>query len=83
MVAAMKKGYDVDSELIVYPNLIWDSGKGFNMRLKCKILSVPSDNIDIKAMFGDMLVTDISGTLKKDMEFFIETSVSYSALIGM
>lgn len=83
LVAAMKKGYDVDSELIVYPNLIWDSGKGFNMRLKCKILSVPSDNIDIKEMFGDMLVTDISGTLKKDMEFFIETSVSYSALIGM
>ncbi len=80
---AIKKGYGVDSELIVYPNLIWDSGKGFNIRLKCKILSVPSDNIDIKEMFGNMLISDVSGNLKAGMELFIETSVSYGALIGM
>ncbi|MBE7020560.1 MAG: S-layer homology domain-containing protein [Ruminococcaceae bacterium] len=83
LVDAMKKGYNVDSELIVYPNLIWDSGKGFSMRLKCKILSVPSDNVDIKEMFGSMLISDVSGNLKEGMEFFIETSVSYGALIGM
>ncbi len=80
---AIKNGYGVDSELIVYPNLICDSGKGFNIRLKCKVLSVPSDNIDIKEMFGDMLISDVSGNLKAGMEIFIETSISYGALIGM
>ena len=77
----IKKQYNVDSELLIYPNLIWNTNSGFKIRLKCKIINVPNDNIDIKEMFGDMLVTDVDGNLKEGMEIFIETKIPVKALL--
>ncbi len=77
----IKKNYGIDTEIVMYPSLVWNNGSGFTLRVKCKVLETYGKAIDINEMFGDMLVSDISGNLANGMEIMMEISLSYADLI--
>ena len=74
--------YGVDAEFILYPNLVWDNGSGFTLRLKCKVLSVKDPSVTVNSIFEGTLVTPVEGNLSAGMEFFVEIQIGYAALIG-
>lgn len=81
----IKNTYGVDSELIMYPNLTWDNGERFVLRMKCRINSVSKPDIDVQSIFAGTLLTPVTDSLSAGMEFFIEiqTGNYMSVLLGM
>lgn len=77
----IKKNYGIDTEIIMYPSLVWNNGSGFTLRVKCNVLETYGKTIDINEMFGDMLVSNLSGNLANGMEIMMEISLSYADLI--
>ena len=80
--AHVNSTYGVDAEFIMYPNLVWDNGNGFTLRMKCKILSVKDPSIPVDSIFAGTLVTPVSGNLYAGMEFFVEIQIGLLALIN-
>ena len=69
----------------MYPNLTWDNGERFVLRMKCRINSVSKPDIDVQSIFAGTLLTPVTDSLSAGMEFFIEiqTGNYMSVLLGM
>ena len=74
----IKSAYGVDAELIMYPNLVWDNGSGFTLRMKCVINGVPNDNTPVESVFEGTFVTPVTGNMYKGMTFFVELNTGYA-----
>lgn len=79
----VKGAYGVDMELILYPELVYDTAKGeLIVRALCRINDVPSNPVLVGTVFApEDLAEDVDGFLKKGMEFFVEIKTSYLNLI--
>lgn len=77
LVSFMKKNYAMDVELVMYPNLVWDNGKGFSLRLLCKVISIDKP-LTIAEVFGDTLIIPQDGTITAGSEYFIEITTPYT-----
>lgn len=78
LVGHVKSAYGVGTEFIMYPNLVWDSGKGFILRMECVITSVDKPDIDVNSVFDGTLVTPVTGNLYAGMRFFVEIQTGYA-----
>ncbi len=74
----IKSTYGVDAELIMYPNLVWDNGSGFTLRMKCVINGVPNDQTPVESVFEGTFVTLVTGNMYKGMTFFVELNTGYA-----
>ena len=62
----------------MYPNLVWDNGSGFTLRMKCVINGVPNDNTPVESVFEGTFVTPVTGNMYKGMTFFVELNTGYA-----
>ncbi len=70
----MNKSYGIDAELVMYPNLTWNNGKHFVLRLECIVKSV-SKEITAKEAFADSLITPVDEIVKPGAKYFIEITI--------
>ncbi len=70
----INKNYGIDAELVMYPNLTWNNGKHFVLRLECIVNSV-SKEVSTKEAFGDSLITPVDEIIKPGAKYFIEITI--------
>ena len=70
----INKTYGIDVELVMYPNLTWNDGKQFVLRLECIVNSV-SREVSTAKVFGDSLITPVEEIIKPGARYFIETTI--------
>ncbi|MBE7020284.1 MAG: S-layer homology domain-containing protein [Ruminococcaceae bacterium] len=70
----INKNYGVEAELVMYPNLTWNNGKHFVLRLECNVKSV-SKEISTKEAFSDSLITPVDEIIKPGAKYFIEITI--------
>lgn len=72
----------IDMEFVLYPELIWDTGKTFKVRALVKINGVGSTPIPLYTLVpAEQRITGEEGFISKGMEFFAEFDVAYFQLI--
>ena len=57
--------------------MVWDTGKGFALRVLCNIEEVKKET-SVDSVFTGTLVTPVTGNLKPGMSFFIELQTGYA-----
>jgi len=81
-VDGAKKQAGIEMEFVLYPELIWDTGKNFKVRALVKINEVGSTPVPLYTLVpANQRITGEEGFIQKGMEFFAEFDVAYYALI--
>lgn len=73
-------GIDVDFEY--YPELVYNSGNGFTLRVKCVVNDIGTTNYVTNDLFSESLITNINEPLTNGMSFFVELTIPYSNFVG-
>ena len=73
-------GIDVDFEY--YPELVYNSGNGFTVRVKCVVNDIGTTNYVTNDLFSESLITNANEPLTNGMSFFVELTIPYSNFVG-
>ncbi len=73
-------GIDVDFEY--YPELVYNSGNGFTLRVKCVVNDIGTTNYTTNDLFSESLITNANEPLTNGMSFFVELTIPYSNFAG-
>ncbi len=73
-------GIDIDFEY--HPELVYNSGNGFTIRVKCVVNDIADKNYVTNDLFSESLITNVNEPLKNGMSFFVEITIPYSNFVG-
>ncbi|MBR2846747.1 MAG: S-layer homology domain-containing protein [Clostridia bacterium] len=78
--AKSSMGIDVDFEF--YPELVYNSGNGFTVRVKCIVNNIGTTNYVTNDLFSESLLTNHNKPLTNGMSFFVELTIPYTNFVG-
>ncbi|MBQ9097296.1 MAG: S-layer homology domain-containing protein [Clostridia bacterium] len=77
-----KTAMEIDVDFEYYPELVYNSGNGFTVRVKCVINNIGTTNYVTNDLFSESLITNVNEPLTNGMSFFVELTIPYSNFVG-
>ncbi len=75
----LRTNYGIESEILVYPSLVWTSGDEFILRIECKVLYIAKDATTTQ-VFGDDLVIPVDEKIVSGSSYFVEVALNKTDL---